>query len=268
MARRWTTDEENKYRAELIRLYVRENRSLKEVAKVLKIAEQTVFQRLNRLDIPTRPDLKTNYRNRRSDIIFPTVRSESLAEFFGIMLGDGHVSRFQILVTLGNKEESYAQHVCALMKKLFGASPSIGIRKTGYRDVYLGSVALAKWLFTEGLVSHKVAAQVRTPRWIFAKKKYMTAFLRGFFDTDGSVYKLKYGTQVSFTNMSKPLLRDLQEMLRALGYGASGISGNSVYLTKNADVRRFFREAGPANTKHRRRFAQCVGTQAVNEGRL
>ena len=193
MARRWTKEEEKIYRAELILLYVKENKSLKEIADVLGLAEQTVFQRMRRLGVTTRPELKQHYLNKRLDISFPLRLNQSLAEFFGIMLGDGHVSHFQTVVTLGTKEMPYVRYVVSLMKKLFGASPRVSLRKGGYHDVYIGSVALTEWLYISGLVRNKVRSQVDIPSWIFSKKCFMEAFLRGFFDTDGSVYLLKHG---------------------------------------------------------------------------
>jgi transposase len=61
MARKWTKDEEKEYRTELRQLYVAQNKSIGEISAILGIAEQTVFQRLNRLGIKTSPHLKKNY---------------------------------------------------------------------------------------------------------------------------------------------------------------------------------------------------------------
>jgi intein/homing endonuclease len=119
----------------------------------------------------------------------------------------------------------------------------------------------------KGLVGDKVREQVGVPKWIFENQQYITAFLRGFFDTDGSVYRLRHGIQVSFSNKSIPLLFSLQSMLRTLGYSPSAVSAFRVYLTRVSDVRRFFREVKPSNAKHQRRFREFikrVGTQAVN----
>jgi len=60
MAKRWTKREEDKYRSELFNLYVKQNKSLREISKVLGISEQTVFKRLGRLGIKTEPNLKKN----------------------------------------------------------------------------------------------------------------------------------------------------------------------------------------------------------------
>lgn len=270
MARRWTVEEEKMYRKQLFDLYVIHNKTIKEIGAILHIAEQTVFQRLQRLNIPSTPFTKQNYLRKRKNIVFP-VRSKALAEFFGIMLGDGHLSPTQVIVTLGTKEEAYTLYVVELIQKLFSTYAKIGVRKSGYRDVYLGSTELANWLRQEGLVAHKVKSQVDVPQWIFEKQEYMMAFARGFFDTDGSVYRLTFGIQISFTNKSTPLLVSLQSMLKKLGYKPSKVGTVRVYLTRISDVWRFFEEIKPKNQKHVRRFDEFtarVGTQAVNEGRL
>ncbi len=254
MARRWREDEENKYRRELHRLYVTENKTIHEIGILLALSDASIYDRLLRLGIPTNRKRKVRADNRRTDVQVPNTRSEKLAEFFGILLGDGHVGHFQLMVTLGTKEAPYARYVQALMREIFGGVPKIMTSNRGHTTVYLGSTQITKWLKAEGLVQNKVAAQVDVPRWIFEKPEYMRMCLRGFFDTDGSVYKLRYGIQVSLCNRSVPLLVSLQRMLRELGYSPSAVSAYRVYLTKIPDVKRFFREIGPKNPKHVRRY--------------
>lgn len=253
MARGWTTKEKEQYHDQLYRLYALENKSITEIAPILKLSESSVFDRMRRLHIPSTPERKTHYLNKRSDIVLPK-QSVALAEFLGIMLGDGHVAHFQTFVTLGTKELAYVRYVQKLMGILFGVQAKISKKKSGYRDVYIGSTAITKWLKAQGLVSNKVATQVGVPDWIMTKTEYMRAFVRGFFDTDGSVYNLRFGIQISITNRSAPLLTALQEMLRRLGYQVSETSAYRIYITKRGEVERFFKEIAPANTKHRRRF--------------
>ena len=258
MPRRWNKSEEQAFRAELRRLYIQQNKSTKQIGELLGTSASTIFQRLQRLGIPSTPERKSNYLNKKKDIHIPPRHTSILAEFFGIMLGDGHVSHFQTVVTLGTKELSYVSYVANLMRKLFHTEPKISLRKDGYRDVYIGSVALTSWLKNAGLVSNKVASQVDAPSWIFERPGFMRAFLRGFFDTDGSIYALRFGSQISLTNRSLPLLRSLRAMLVALGYRPSELSGFCIYLTRKDDVQHFFRAVRPANTKHVRRFEKIT----------
>lgn len=260
MARRWTKEEERKYRKELSNLYITQNKSIGEIAPLLGLKEASVFDRMQRLGIRTNKQLKTKYLNKRNDVVIPK-RSPKLAEFFGVMLGDGHVSRYQTSVTLGTKELAYVKYVQTMMQGLFGVPATVCVKKSGYRDVYIGSTQITSWLLDQGLVHNKVAAQVDIPLWIYTRRAYMQSFIRGFFDTDGSVYRLRFGTQISLTNKSMPLLKSLRKMLIRLEYKPSEISSYRVYLTRKADLYRFFREVRPANSKHLRRFKEfsCVG---------
>jgi len=138
MPARWTPSEEKIFFNELHRLYVVENKTIREVGALLGLAEQTVFQRLQRLGIPSTPERKQIYAARlRDDIVIPRRKTPQLAEFMGIMLGDGRVALYQIIVTLGTKEVEYVHYVARLMQTLFGVVPSIAIRNTGYRDIYI-----------------------------------------------------------------------------------------------------------------------------------
>ena len=82
--------------------------------------------------------------------------------------------------------------------------------------------------------------------------------MRGFFDTDGSWYKLRWGSQIAFNNKSQPLLSSARNMLLLLGYSASRAVGYKVYLTKKKDIERFFKEIQPHNIKHLQRFENCI----------
>lgn len=257
MARRWTTEEENCHRKELQKLYILQNKSIFEVARELNINWRTVFARLRRLGIPTIPEKKAHYLHTRHDTRIPDHYSDDLAEFFGIMLGDGCLNPTQIMVTLGTKELAYAHYVAKLIKKIFGALPKISLYKD-YKTVYLGCVALVRWLKREGLVFNKVRSQVDVPIWIFTKESFMRRFVRGFFDTDGSVYRLRYGIQVSFTNHSRPLLKSLQYLCETLGYRVSAIGQYHFFITRIRDIERFFGEVAPQNEKHQKRFTELL----------
>lgn len=249
MPRPWTSEERKQKFLELQRLYVRDGRTISQVGKILGIAEPTVFQRLQCFGIPSNPAFK-----RRQDVVLPSKYTPDVAEFFGIMLGDGKLSHFQVVVTLGTKEFSYAEYVVGIIKNIFGVHPKIALRRTGYKDVYFGSVAATKWLEEEGLVYNKVLAQVDAPKWIFWKPIFMKRFLRGFFDTDGSIYRLRWGRQIAFINKSIPLLRSIRDMLLSLHYTPSRVSGYKVYITKKEEIDRFFKEIIPQNRKHQERY--------------
>lgn len=250
---KWSEKEKKQNRSILYRLYIKENKTIKEIGIILQVSEKTIYKRLKTLNIKTIRFKKLNFCNKRNDIKIPKY-SSGLAEFFGIMLGDGHISRSQVVITLGNKEKDYVIYVQNKIKTLFGGNPKISVRKTGYRDVYLGSVEIVNWLKKGGMVYNKVRSQVGIPKWILVNKNYYKAFVRGFFDTDCSIYRLKHGNQISFTNYSLPILKSLQKMLFELQYKPSAISSYKIYITKKRNIVRFFKEIKPKNVKHLKRF--------------
>lgn len=259
MARKWTKKEENNKRKELSNLYVKKNKSIGEIAKILYINQSTVYDRLVRLGISINRESKEKFNNQRKDIIIPKGFSKCLAEFVGVLLGDGHLSSTQTTVTLGKKDE-YVNYVVDLMEKLFGAKPKVANTKRGDFVIYIGSVKLVRWFLEMGLVFNKVKCQVDFPSWISGNQNYMKAALKGFFDTDGSVYKLKYGVQFSFCNKSKPLLLSTRVMLIKLGFSPSRINKNkNIYLTRRNDLIKYFQEIGFGNKKHAKRFKKFFG---------
>ena len=183
--------------------------------------------------------------------MIPKAFSVKLAEFIGIMLGDGHISPTQIMVSIGFRDEKYLEHVSSLMKELFGVNPKY-IERTDKNVyvIYLGSVPLVKFFKNMGLVSNKVQQQVDVPNWILSDSKYSKAFLRGFFDTDGSIYKLRFGVQMAFSNRSIPLLKSTRKILLDSNYHPSKISSWKVYLTRKLDLCRYVKEIGFGNKKH------------------
>ncbi|KKR78236.1 MAG: hypothetical protein UU24_C0040G0007, partial [Candidatus Nomurabacteria bacterium GW2011_GWA2_40_9] len=52
-------------------------------------------------------------------------KSKLLAEFVGIMLGDGGVNKYHTSVTLSSKEKLYILYVSKMIKSLFGVTPKI-----------------------------------------------------------------------------------------------------------------------------------------------
>lgn len=258
MAKKWTESEWLKKREQLNNLYIGQNKTIGQTARVLKLSQSGVFARLVRLRLPIIRHKKPGYNNINLNIILPRSKSERLAEFIGMLLGDGHISKTQVLVTLGKKDK-YAVYVASLMRSLFKARPKIFITRHSDKVVYFGSVKVSDWLLSQGMAYNKTRAQIKIPAWIFKKKTFIQAAVRGLVDTDGSVYRLRYGVQISFTNSSKTLLKDFRKALLILGYNPSKISANSVYLTRKTDIARYLKEVGFKNNKHKERVQQFLG---------
>lgn len=259
MARRWSSEEERINKSELERLYIRDNRSLSEVAVILKVSESGVYYRIKRLAIPIIRDRKLAYNNIRRDIVIPLNHTVDLAELVGILLGDGSLTKTQVVVTVNNNEQDYIRYIERLIKGIFTIQPKVVSRKKEHASyIYFGSTRAVRYFICMGLAFNKVREQVGVPQWIMEDKRYMGFCLRGLIDTDGSIYKLKFGVQLSFTNRSRRLLQNVRKIFRRLGFRPSKISGKSLYLTNRHDLIKYYQEIGFSNTKHQKRFLKFM----------
>lgn len=266
MPRKWTGAEEHDKREELIELYVRQNKTIFQIGPILNLSPGAVYDRLVRLGIATRPKSlgKPSHNARMLDV--PAFSAE-LAEFCGIMLGDGHLGRHQLSITINIKTDAhYVPYVQSLVESLFQyRPPRTQVKDGSVVDLYLTSTDLMKKLRNVGLYSsNKVKDQVGIPEWIFAGSEFQKRFVRGFFDTDGSIYLLKHfnAPQMLFKNKSIPLLDGTRQILLDLGFHPSRVSGFSVYLTRRRDIERYVAEIGFGNTKHLER-ARRFGVQSA-----
>ncbi len=213
----------------------------------------------------------------RKAITYPR-KSALLAEFIGIMLGDGCLSsQFQVGIAFNSEtDRAYGGYLQRLFQKLFGISATIQQRcETHGWTVVASSRALVEHLQVLGLVQgNKVANQVDAPQWIWTRPIYQQACLRGLMDTDGSVYRYAhrvYGYRyhhvgLCFTNHSRPLLLSAERLLKNCGFRPRA-GGYHVSLNRQEEIRRYFRLVGSRNPKHVERFQKYFeGTGNTGRG--
>lgn len=196
----------------------------------------------------------------RKKIKYPQ-KCMKLAEFIGIMLGDGGFpGTHQITVSFNNEtDREYAQYIMKMLKKLFSINSYIHKRKGSKgADVVINSSNLRDFLLKLGLrPGNKVRNQIEVPEWIIGKRQYRIACLRGLMDTDGSFYLHKYNSysypKLDFSSCSKPLLEFVFSTLNELNCKAR-ISRKNVYVDSLPAVKRYFKEAGTSNSKYLKKF--------------
>lgn len=201
-------------------------------------------------------------------IIKEPAHSEELAEFIGIMLGDGGISNYQINITLNNEtDREYSVYVQELIKKLFSISVFVLSRRLEKTDRIVASGrSLVEFLKRKGLiVGNKVRSQIDIPAWILNNRKYAIACLRGLIDTDGSFYsyehtvfkKKYYNFAMCFTNHSMPLIKKVSRILNKLGLSPI-MNTKRVYLHRAKDIDKYFSEVGTHNPKYLQRYKNFI----------
>lgn len=211
-----------------------------------------------------------NVYNRQHHLTKSFVRPEpsvELAEFCGILLGDGGITPNQVRVTLNRIDEpEYVRYVTDLMEKLFCVAarvyPSCADASC---DICLSRVGVVRLLTQElGLmIGNKVRQQVRVPYWIADRPDFADACVRGLFDTDGTVITHRYRSKgklysykkLAYTSCSMPLIEFVSTVLAAHSMRPRIAShGKDVRLDSRADVARYFKVIGTHNAKHLNRY--------------
>ena len=196
--------------------------------------------------------------------IFTPKDSKELAEFYGIMLGDGNLNKtkaykvgtymIRIVGDLNKDKEYLLGYVKQLIEELFKIKVRVGRFKSNAMFIEAHSKELVNFLESKGFKSgNKIKNKLQIPLWIKQNPEYLSLCLRGLYDTDGSVYKLTNQNchQIDFCNKNQYLLEDVRESLICLGIYPSKISKRKdIYITKKEEIRKFLKLVGFRNPKH------------------
>lgn len=205
--------------------------------------------------------LKYPNKSHRKVVILPEPSIE-LAEFFGIMMGDGGINNpWQANITLNSQaDKEYAEYIVSLSEMLFGISPRVQRRKNSKALILsLASTTLVDYLIDLGLLrGNKLEQGLRMPEWILAIPDYRVACMRGLMDTDGCLYIHKHKVSgkpyqnigLCFCSHSPELISQVSSIFEEFGI-IPHISnqGRSIYLYKASAVARYLEAFGSSNER-------------------
>lgn len=200
-----------------------------------------------------------------TDFMFPI--DENLAEFFGIMFGDGkltidgHKTGYRVQIWLDAKtEQEYSEYVRDLCIKLFNVEPAVCLEHNS-------SVICVRFHAKQTILAlHRLGiplnheGEMIVPGWIITNAPFSAAFLRGLFDTDGGVvfqrdrgyvYRL-----IKITMKNLNFAETVKNMLLKLGFHpyickhGGMYSGYEVVLRKLLDQQLWKNNIGTSNQKN------------------
>lgn len=204
----------------------------------------------------------------------PFQLTPEVCEFFGIMLGDGCLSKFYVkkekrarfcVMSTGNKNErGYLDHVSSLMGKLFAKRPRVRYDK--YNDVLriiVNSLRIFKQLSLLDLPVGK-KKNPRIPNSIMALPwGFKRNVIKGLLDTDGCIfarrdegYRYPY---IMITSAHDGVRKQLVEMLRERGYPAY-IHSKDMLVRGSANLRRWMSDIGSSNPKIIKKYEEWINT--------
>lgn len=198
------------------------------------------------------------------------VKNELLAEFIGILIGDGGVTQYQVVVSTNSVDDyEYSLFVAQAMERLFNIQPTMTKRKDAQCiTIVASSVNLVKFLKQNGVLQgDKIRQNLDIPAWVLENREYSIACLRGIFDTDGCVFQERHRIKgkvycyprLSFVSASQRLRESIFESLVDLEFNPKIRNNRSVNLESQTDIATYFTIVGTSNPKHLGRFKSFGG---------
>ncbi|HTX83339.1 MAG TPA: adenosylcobalamin-dependent ribonucleoside-diphosphate reductase, partial [Streptosporangiaceae bacterium] len=186
----------------------------------------------------------------------PDAVTADLAELVGYFMGDGSLHAKGIRLCVADSDLDVLGRLEVLAKDLFGLEPVVR-QETGYYEVTLQSVRLARWWQAAGFVKSLPEAAHTGKGWVPRVPSAIletntpavySAFLRGLFEADGTVLD---GVP-SFSTASESFAAEVRTVLLALGLGTTTRQTRSGWGGPIFQVRL-------RNVDHALNFAEIVG---------
>jgi len=192
----------------------------------------------------------------RNNIKIPKL-NKSLAEIIGTLNGDGHISKYnyEINIVSDVKEEDYHNYLRNLFKKNFGIMPSSFILKGNTIKLRAYSIDIFNALTKKyDLPIGKKKGKLRVPKLIKNSKGFIIGYLKGLFDTDGTIYvRRKKDMVIEISNIDKIFLKEVANLLGDLGFSVS-VNKTHISIYQKNQIHKFFKVIKPANPKHLKKY--------------
>ena len=209
----------------------------------------------------------TNIQRSRIDILkkikFPPKLTPLLAEEIGMHLGDGFLpsskKEYRLKGHKVDEKDYYLKHVKKIYKKLYG----INVNIKDYTDtIGFEFSSLALWNFKVKVLGIKPGKKIDLCVPDIVKindQPILSSFLRGLFDTDGSVaFIVKYGIKkyypcISIAQKSPKIINDISEILIMLGFSPKVYhykDHSTLRLNGFSQLEHYKRTIGWSSTKH------------------
>ncbi|MBI1974912.1 MAG: hypothetical protein HYS57_00965 [Parcubacteria group bacterium] len=170
-------------------------------------------------------------------------KTGDLAEFIGVILGDGHIQchpRTQgLIISCNSEHHGFIKRYSSLTEQIFNKKPRV-YQVPGKNNV---RIRIYQNMISERLgvpCGNRGRIQILTPRWIKSKEQYLLRFLRGLFEAEGSlsIHLPTYTYNFAFSNRNPNLLEIVQSSLIKLGFHPE-VRYDAVRLRRRQEVENF-----------------------------
>jgi hypothetical protein len=206
-------------------------------------------------------------KNRTETIPLPEL-NDTLAEFLGALAGDGHLNKvtYEISISMDKDlDKQYSQYILKLYKQLFGICARTYVQKTSNKiKCFAYSQDLVNQLSKiYNLPIGKKKGNLHIPEQIKTNKNLLRSYIRGLFDTDGSIHRHHTNTaMIEIVSRDPIFIQEIKQAVTNLGF-TSSLSNKNLYIYRQKEITKFFNEIKPANPKHIYKYEYYIKYQRV-----
>ena len=174
-----------------------------------------------------------------------------LSEMLGVLHGDGGITDKYLKITLGQDELKYSEYVKKLALDTLKVSPILNVRTDcNALDLIINRKALVNELKILGMkTGNKTKNQAEVPGIVRKNPEMSIKFIKGLFDTDGSIFVHRRKTEriitleLNFSNANRNLTKFFAEICESNGIKVSGVynkGGTNLSIHSRKGVVKFY----------------------------
>lgn len=175
---------------------------------------------------------------------YPPFRpSENLAEYIGVVLGDGNISKFprseRIIIAANSNNHGFIKRYADFTQIIFNKKPTVSkVKSKNCVRISLYQKEISRRLRIP--TGNRGPKKIKIPKWIWENDLYVISLLRGLFEAEGSlsIHLPTCTYNFQFCNKNASLLKITEKGLRMLGYHPE-IRKAGVRLRRKAEVESF-----------------------------
>ena len=223
-----------------------------------------------------------SYSDKKKELKLPENMTEELAELLGVLSGDGCISyypkknEYWVSITGNSLSDMkyFIHHLAPLLKRIFNIDSKIlKVKNQHTIRIVIRSKGLFYFLKSIGMnIGPK--NNIDIPKIVLAKRELIIAFIRGLFDTDGSLSlkgKRRYPV-ISIKQKSRKIIEQLESILKSFGFpmyveydvvthDARGFTskGHRIYIYGRKNLEKWIMLIGFNNHKNLERVEKVMG---------
>lgn len=167
-----------------------------------------------------------------------------LAELMGVVLGDGHLSKFprteELTIFSNANNPGFIKRYTLLLEKMFK-------KKAYVAKTALGNCVRIR-IYQKNIqkrlgvpFSPRGKKVIKVPRWILGNKEYLVRYLRGLYEAEGSycVHAPTSTYKLFFSNRNESMMRNVFRLIKKLGFHPHRSQSNhAIQVSRREEVGR------------------------------